>query len=116
MGRGVAYQATGRYEGIAEELGKSLIRVGNIPVLITENIITFPVKNHWQSRANINLIRTSAKILDEWTRRWNDKTFVIPRPGCGNGRLRWEEDGVKQIMMNLPDNVYVIQFEKGKEY
>lgn len=31
---------------------------------------------------------------------------VLPRPGCGNGRLTWEQ--VKPVIKFLPDNVWVI--------
>ena len=35
-------------------------------------------------------------------------TIVIPRPGCGNGRLDWPV--VRPLLESLPDTVTVITF------
>ena len=57
--------------------------------------------------ADLKLIRKSAKKLKQLADMNPKYKFVIvPRPGCGNGRLQWEQ--VRHIMENLPDNVFCI--------
>ena len=53
----------------------------------TYPIYTFPVKHHWREPADISLIVRSAMQLSELVDHYGDKTVVIPRPGCGNGKL-----------------------------
>lgn len=97
MGAGVAKQATERYPGIATILGRSMARQGNVPQVIYPAggdemgrwVVSLPVKHHWNENADLELIVASCHelvdLVDEW--RWN--TVVLPRPGCGNGRLSW---------------------------
>lgn len=105
MGRGCAKEAADRYPDFPKLLGKAIKQGGNNPHVI-EGIITFPVKHQWFEHADLTLIRTSVLQL----KRMIDpsKTYVMPRPGCGNGKREWSE--VKSLLKDLPDNVYVITF------
>ena len=70
-------------------------------------IIAFPVKHHWAQKADLELIRKSAEQLVEISQYC--ERVLIPRPGCGNGQLNWEE--VKPILEEiLDDRFYVISF------
>jgi len=118
MGRGNAAEAKQRWPRISSILGNHVKRNGNIPRFMQYsesgwpshghgcNICSFPTKNHWRDRASILLIQKSAELLlllMEDNRGYN---WILPRPGCGNGGLKWET--VKPVIEFLPDNVWVI--------
>jgi len=106
MGRGCAREADLQY-GIAKMLGSHIKEHGNIVwAWPTEKLIFFPVKHNWYEKADIELIEKSTNSFLNMISAWPELTFVIPRPGCGNGGLKWEE--VRPILEPLPDNVKVI--------
>lgn len=111
MGRGNARKAVQVFQeeynvNLPETLGKALQRDGNVMHRLTTQLYTFPVKEHWADKAKIKLIRKSAQALNELAKAHLDKIFILPRPGCGNGGLKWEK--VRQEVKFLPDNVWVI--------
>lgn len=124
MGRGVARQARNRFLGIDILLGDVVRRRGNTPVAISQyRIITFPTKHNWWEPADIRLIKTSAKAL---AHLWNPNRLLgrirkahesagwfsdiyLPRPGCGNGGLLWED--VKPVIEPYFDNRFVVVTE-----
>lgn len=110
MGRGCALQACQKYPGLAARLGVEIKKKGNVLIWLTTGLITFPVKHNWWEKADLELIKKSAEALDKEANNLRQKWFVLPRPGCGNGSLNWEE--VKPLLVDLPDNVLVIDFEK----
>jgi hypothetical protein len=93
MGRGVAAQAVNRYPHIALYLGQSLTKYGNhVDELIPGGlgfpaVVSFPVKHHWREAADLTLIARSALELAALTDKRGWAQVVLPRPGCGNGRL-----------------------------
>lgn len=96
MGRGVAQQAAIRYNTLSVRLARRLKDHGNHVHLFPEWLIaTFPVKHHWRDQADEMLILQSALELAETLERnltsFPDDRFFLPKPGCGNGRLRWED-------------------------
>lgn len=110
MGRGVAKQASLKFPGLSKELA-ALVRVrGNKLHVLSERkgyrLISFPVKNHWQERADLDLIKSSAEQLLCFTRLNRTCIFLLPRPGCGNGGLDWKD--VEPVISFLPDNVFVV--------
>lgn len=116
MGRGCAREATQRIEGCAKLLGSYIKKLGNVPGLMrtsadeTEGLFIFPVKHNWWEQADLDLIRKSAQALKEYARGTHDRCkWILPRPGCGNGRLTYEQ--VKPLLEDLPDNVWVISKE-----
>jgi len=107
MGRGVAWEATQRFPGIADHLGRLLSREGNIVhVFNSMRLFTFPVKHHWQEDADIALIKASARqLVDYADAKHLDQVYLV-RPGCGNGKLDW--NFVKPKIAPLLDDRFVI--------
>ena len=115
MGRGNALQARRHWYGIDRLLGRLLKKGNKVRVLTREtdaglkylrlprtkgepllcpvpwHIVAFPVKHQWQEEADLDLIRTSAKELRRVIKDRKWKRVLLPRPGCGNGQLRWEK-------------------------
>lgn len=89
--------------------GIRLLREGNnVLYFPTRSLFTFPVKHRWYEKADLELIRRSV-VQFGWVvthASQVENIFVMPRPGCGFGRLTWEE--VRPIVAVLPDNVHVI--------
>lgn len=108
MGRGVAYQATQRFPGIALEIGTLIRSKGNhVHVLPHMDLITLPVKHHWKEQADLVLIQRSIKELEEWWFHSRVESYIyLPRPGCGNGRLQWPD--VRPLLEGLSDQFIVV--------
>lgn len=117
MGRGVAQQARERFHFLDELIGGKFYRVGYYVMKVAPHIFVFPVKPvigqvglgkynvlpryrarykefdtipGWAMMADLQLISHSLYQL----RRLHDAgTFdriYLPKPGCGNGGLKWE--------------------------
>lgn len=105
MGKGVALQAALRFPEIPKILGSYVKAFGNVPLIFNNyKLITFPTKNHWIDKADINLIETSAvKIYNLLPR---ETTAAMTRPGCGNGGLKWDE--VKPRIESILDDRFFV--------
>jgi hypothetical protein len=116
MGRGIALQAKERYPLLPKDLGEMLKKEGNVPFGFSytwgEFIFTLPVKHHWHERASIKLIERSTITLVEALEKtnnvfhWNLSKIVMPRPGCGNGGLKWED--VKPVIEPYLDDRFTV--------
>lgn len=107
MGAGVALEAKRRFPGLPAKLGKYVYVFGNRPFICpTERIITFPTKQDWRNKSSLVLISLSAQHLLRIADKWNIRSIAIPRPGCGNGGLSW--DDVKPILSPLLDDRFVV--------
>jgi hypothetical protein len=115
MGKGIALEARchlGNY--ITTILGKSITMHGNhVHEIINDNndpitaALSFPTKEDWRNQSSIDLIKQSSHELMAWLDSHPGKTALLPRPGCGNGGLKW--DNVKRaIEQILDDRVYVV--------
>jgi len=111
MGRGCALEAKQRIPDIDKTLGHVIKMFGNHvhPLRVIENkvIYSFPVKHNWWEKADIELIKRSCLELKQFADGPGHKLVLLPRPGCGNGHLRWE-DVKPEIEKLLPLNVAVI--------
>lgn len=110
MGRGCALEAKTRFPGIDLQLGSMIRAHGNhVGVLvdgITCDIVSFPVKWHWRDEARLYLIARSAEELVELANERKYGRVVLPRPGCGNGRLSW--DFVKPVVRRILDSRFEV--------
>ena len=93
MGRGVAREAASRYPNLPRLLGQRLLFEGNhVYAFASCRVFTFPVKAHWRDRADLGLIKRSARELIEMVLEpipGDSAPVYSVRPGCGNGGLRW---------------------------
>ena len=107
MGRGCALEAKTRFPNIASELGALIKANGNCVQLIQDRIYSFPVKHNWWEKAELDLIARSCKELTDLS----EGEVYIPRPGCGNGKLKWES--VRPILgAELGERFSIITFAR----
>lgn len=107
MGKGCAKQAAQRYPDLPAELGRLLKAHGNVPqVLYDKRIITFPVKRFWHEPGYLPLIKRSATRIRHILDVYHIQSLVIPRPGCGEGRLSW--DDVRPVLEEQFDDRVII--------
>lgn len=113
MGRGCAKEARDKFPGIASLLGTYIRLHGNhvhdLGVHDNTHILSFPVKHRWNEQADPQLIAQSAAELDAWVNvnfDYKDAVILIPRPGCGNGGLKW--DDVRPILEPILDDRFII--------
>lgn len=95
MGRGCAREAVVKYgPQIERRLGAQIKEHGNHVFIIGDDqpmVVSFPVKGEWWDRANVELICRSARELVTLVIDMKWQRVVIPRPGCGNGGLQWDD-------------------------
>lgn len=112
MGRGVAAQAKSRYPELPKMIGEYVLNLGNQVGLFYRQerpwIISFPVKHQWYERADLKLIEKSVTELIALL-HLVPMTVLLPRPGCGNGKLQWVD--VKPLVEVLPDCVYIVEYK-----
>lgn len=113
MGAGIAKEAKDRIPGIDMILGQSISKHGNRVSFLFydeiegQDIWSFPVKHNWFEKADMELIRRSCREL--MNKLPHDQTALLPRPGCGNGRLKWQ-DVKREIEPILDDRITVVTF------
>jgi hypothetical protein len=113
MGAGLAKQAVLKWPGIDAQLGHYLTEVGNIVCgLLKEGncwVMSFPTKNNWKDKSNLELIKNSAQRLAEMADELEWKKVFIPPVGCGLGGLSL--DVVQPVLEQyLDDRFYIINF------
>jgi len=114
MGAGQAKEALDLFPFIDAVLGDHVKEHGNIPKLfemldkfeVPADLFSFPTKVHFREPSSFELIKNSAKWLDDTARENASELFFLPRPGCGLGGLRW--DDVRYNISFLPDNVIIV--------
>lgn len=118
MGAGIAGQAQVRFPEMPAMLGLHLQDSGNHvgllrpPTKTEPYYVAFPVKRFWYDEASLELIERSAHELMEYTDLWHWNTVLLPRPGCGNGRLTWDE--VRPVIEPiLDDRIVVVHSENS---
>lgn len=112
MGGGIALEAAQRYPWLPKVLGECVERSGlQVEWFGPIQLIAFPVKYKVHLDADLHLIEKSTHELVHYIDRVKlpitPIRILIPRPGCGLGRLSW--DKVKPVLERyLTDDRYVI--------
>ena len=110
MGAGCAKELRDAVPTAAGRLGSLIQEHGNRPMRFTAvngtPVCSFPVKHHWKEAADPDLIAESAIALAFLATKFGYTRVVLPRPGCGNGRLSW--DDVKKIIGPLLDDRFTV--------
>lgn len=92
MGRGVALQAAEKFPRLPALLGASIRAFGNHVYHFGDyRVITFPTKHHWRDASDLQLIARSCDELLALVSEHKLEGVVLPRPGCQNGRLTWDD-------------------------
>ena len=102
-------------------LGQHVKENGNIPCLGNLFVInnkecmigSFPTKNHYKDKSDLELIINSAKILSKYIDKVKPKCVRITAPGIGLGGLDWEK--VKNAIEPYLDDRVVIHFKEDKK-
>lgn len=113
MGAGIAKQARDKMPGLAENAGQKIEEtVGHLGVyglLLPDTdscLALFQVKDHWDKKADLQIIAHSAKHLTQWLQdQPMDAEVHLNYPGIGNGGLHRTD--VAGIIDPWPDNVHV---------
>ena len=114
MGAGCAKQAANRFPDMPKRLGNLLRLTGNhVYHFEDHNVLSFPVKHHWNEAADLDLIVRSCHELmvklDKLAAPPSVQLCYLPRPGCGFGKLQWS-DVRSAIAPLLDDRVIVVTF------
>lgn len=117
MGRGIALEVQKYFPDMPVRLGKAIREHGNVVQKLLQtkkgnSLWSFPVKHNWWEIADIELIKQSCYQLMEKLPEsgHSDIRCLLPRPGCGNGKLSWEHVKPK-IEPLLDDRVYIVTWK-----
>lgn len=107
-GAGCAKEAARKIPNFTRLVGLQVFAWGNHVYHIKHNVFTFPVKQHYANKARLSIIERSCQELVKMLRKYDYKKIIVPRPGCGNGRLLWKD--VKLILEKyFDDRFYIIK-------
>ena len=114
MGRGCALQAKSLFPALPAMLAAHIKIHGNVVGFFPQcNIFSFPVKHRWTEKADLALIEASAKQLVTAAEDFTPTKYIyLPRPGCGNGQLSWEE--VRPVIEPIlaSDRFYIVNYAR----
>jgi hypothetical protein len=114
MGAGVAKEAKEKFKFFSKILGDMIKKNGNNVFMFTgERILTFPTKHNWFENSDVELIKKSAKQLVKYINEFKIPRVYLPRPGCGNGKLKWK-DVKPAIEKILDDRILIVSKEFNK--
>jgi hypothetical protein len=106
MGAGCSKEAADQFPDLPYLLGQSIKTRGNVVSSLRKDILSFPVKYNWFEKGNPSLIKKSVAELKKRAEERPKLKFILPRPGCGNGKLKYKQ--IRHLLECLPDNVFVI--------
>lgn len=101
MGKGVALAVRGRWPSVYEVYRQLCVvrqvYVGNVNMIETGELFgprwvaCLPTKKHWRDPSHLDYIKKGLPALARELGRVGAGTVAMPRPGCGNGGLLWED-------------------------
>ena len=117
MGAGIAKFVRDTFPGVDSKLGDFLSKYGNRAFnLGTQEyegkkfrLISFPTKNDWKDKSDLNLIEKSANELVSIVYKFNLSKIYLPAPGCSHGQLEWQD--VKKKLSSLDERFVVTSLD-----
>lgn len=120
MGAGIAKFFKEEYDFLPKVWGEKLKRMKkrNLPQIMVDltidvkhgekikYLVAFPTKTDFKKNSTLELIENSAKQLEFITDSFGWDKILLPKPGCSNGGLLWED--VKGVLSFLDDRFHVI--------
>lgn len=114
MGAGVALSAVRKFPECDRHLANFIKlyghKVGTFYSVVNDknyfDLISFPTKYHWKDPSDIKLIIKSAEELKALIEKNRYNKVVLPKPGCANGGLNW--DDVKKVIESILDDRIII--------
>ncbi len=91
MPRGCARQAAERFPSLPYTLGEQIRRFGLHVFDLGQRIVSFPVENSPYDMPELKIIEQSCRELVELCDYKGWPEIIVPRPGCGQGGLSWQE-------------------------
>lgn len=115
MGRGIAKSVEDRYQ-VSGKLASHLRQNGNVPcdlgIYDGFHVLSFPTKNDWRDDSDLNLIVDSARGLMQLADELGLERVYITKPGCGAGRLDWD-NVVKPAIKQVLDDRFVVVLDNN---
>jgi O-acetyl-ADP-ribose deacetylase (regulator of RNase III) len=73
-------------------------------------IVSFPTKNHWRNKSNLETIKSGLCILTDDMKAKDVRSIAIPALGCGLGGLNWSdvELSLQAFAVLVPDTKVTI--------
>ena len=109
MGAGLALEMKKRAPAIASELGRKITahKEDEAFVLDDDWVRGLPTKVHYNdATASLGLITQSLLWVRAEALGFSNRTFCIPKLGCGCGKLKWSD--VEPLTVDLPSNVWLV--------
>lgn len=93
MGKGMAKDASDKFSGLSESLGRHIQRFGDT-IYVSRPIICLPTKRDWRHPSRMEYIEKGCREIVELSRILNSvqhtQPILLPKLGCGLGGLNWE--------------------------
>lgn len=107
MGAGIALQAKMQFPNLPYKLANLVRDYGNhVFYLDEENLFSFPTKNDWRDKSDIDLITNSCMQLVGLSTKFGFTQVYLPKPGCANGQLSWP--AVDKVISEILDDRFVV--------
>ena len=78
------------------------------------SVVSFPTKNHFQDKGDLELIKRSARRMVEFANAYDLNSIIIPSPGTGCGQLN-EEDVYNELNKILDRRFTIIKYKKDSK-
>lgn len=130
MGAGIAKVFRDSFKGVDTLLGEYVTKYGNrvfkigeVPLKACDNtrktvtLFSFPTKNNWRDKSDLNLIKQSCIQLKEVVEYFKIQGDIyLPAPGCSNGGLDWNSQVKPIVEQYLTEDKYKICFKDDKSF
>jgi len=101
MIKGLSLAARNKYPELPNLIGTYVNKFGNMPMMLHDyKLMTFPIKNNWMDKPDLDIIKTSA--VKAYNMLPRETTAAMIRPGGIDWKL------VKPVIEKILDDRFVI--------